>query len=101
MRSEEKGSGDDVMLTGHGSASALLCSVPPGSHTASSLHLKEAMSPWQPQRFCARLPARRAGPYVCMHECVLRVHIGSSLLHVCLCVMRDCGSVRVCMCVSV
>ena len=41
-------------------------------------------------------PARRAGLYVCMHECVLREHIGSSLLHVCLRLMCDCRLVCVC-----
>ncbi len=81
--------------------SALLCSVPPGSHTASPLDLKEAMSPWQPERTCARLPAHRAGLYVCMHECVLRKHIGSSPLCVCLRLMRHCHSVGVCVCVNV
>lgn len=95
MKSEERSRQGDVMHAGCGSASALLCSVPPGSHTASPLHLKEAMSPWQPERICARLPARRAGLYVCMHQCVLREHIGSSPLHVCLHLMRDCGSVGV------
>ena len=80
----------------------LLCSVPPGSHSASPLHLKEAMSPWQPQRTCACLPARRAGPYVCTHECVLRKHIGSSRAA---CVPPSDASLSfsrgVCVCVSV
>lgn len=87
------------MHAGCGSASALLCSVPPGSHSTSPLHLKEATSPWQRARICTRFPAHRAGLYVRMHECVVRKHIGSSPLHVCLRLKCNCRSVGVCVCV--
>lgn len=42
-------------------------SVPPGSHTASPLSLKEAASPWQPPggRTCAHLLGCGAGLCVC------------------------------------
>lgn len=79
MKTEEKGRGDDVKHAGCGSASAPLYSVPPGSDAASPLHLKKTTSPWQPQRTCAHLPACGAVLYVCMHECVLCKHIGSSV----------------------
>lgn len=109
MKTEEKGRGDDVKHAGCGSASAPLCSVPPGSDAASPLHLKKTTSPWQPQRTCAHLPACRAVLYVCMHECVLCKHIGSSVTacvppsdvslsvsrRVCVCVYQ----LRACVCV--
>lgn len=89
------------MHAGCGSASALLCSVPPGSHSTSPFHLKEATSPWQRARICTRFPAHRAGLYVRMHECVVRKHIGSSPLHVCLRLKCNCCSVGLCVFVRV
>lgn len=113
MKTEEKGREDDVKHAGCGSASAPLRSVPPGSDAASPLHLKKTTSPWQPQRTCAHLPARGAVLYVCMHECVLCKHIGSSVTAcvppsdvslsvsrcVCVCVFISINCRRVCVCV--
>lgn len=80
--------------------SARLGSVPPRSRTASSpLHLKEAVSPWQPERTCAPSPGSPMlglgwaglGLYVRTHERVFcahtqkknPTHIGGSLAAAC------------------